>query len=84
MYGTAVSDIHPALTIRERLQNLADENAKLRGLAKDMLKTIQVMDEEWHSLTDFTTMAEAAETYDFDAENAPEYEEKLRELGVDE
>ena len=59
------------------------ENAKLRELAKDMLKTIQVMDDEWHSLTDFTTMAEAAETYDFDAENAPEYEEKLRELGVD-
>ena len=33
MYGTAVNDIHPALTIRERLQNLADENAKLRELA---------------------------------------------------
>ena len=32
MYGTAVNDIHPALTIRERLQNLADENAKLREL----------------------------------------------------
>ena len=63
--------------------NLECENAKLRGLAKDMLKTIQVMDTEWHSLTDFTTMAEAAETYDFDAENAPEYEKKLRELGVE-
>ena len=48
-----------------------------------MLKTIRVMDEEWHSLADFTTMAEAAETYDFDAENAPEYEEKLRELGME-
>ena len=67
----------------QTIDRLARENAKLRELCRDMLKTIQVMDEEWHSLTDFTTMAEAAETYDFEAKNAPEYEEKLRELGVD-
>lgn len=38
MYGTAVNDIHPVLTRRERLQNLADENAKLRGLCADFYK----------------------------------------------
>lgn len=37
MYGTAVNDTRPVLTRRERLQNLADENAKLRELALMML-----------------------------------------------
>ena len=40
MYGTAVNDIHPALTIRERLQNLADENAKMRNLLTDILSYV--------------------------------------------
>ena len=30
MYGTVVNDMHPVLTKQERLQNLTDENVKLR------------------------------------------------------
>lgn len=37
MYGTVVNDIHPVLTRREVLQNLADENAKLRDALKALM-----------------------------------------------
>lgn len=37
MYGSVVNDIQPVLTRQERLQNLADENAKLRELVLCLL-----------------------------------------------
>ena len=44
MYETAVNDTHPVLTMRERLQNLADENVKLRTLCRDMYLVVELMD----------------------------------------
>lgn len=43
MYGTAVNDTHPVLTMRERLQNLADENAKLREAVATAIKVQAVL-----------------------------------------
>ncbi len=68
MYGTAVNDIHPVLTRRERLQNLADENAKLRELCEDMLDCIEIRNAFERPPT--TEMCE-------------EFADRMRELGVE-
>lgn len=45
MYGTATNDIHPVLTEQEKLQNLADENAKLRTQLADAIESAGRMEE---------------------------------------
>lgn len=47
---SCINDTHPVLTMRERLHNLADENAKLRELVQDMWDFFCVVpDDEPHA-----------------------------------
>lgn len=50
MYGTVVNDMHPVLTERERLQNLASENAKLRKENDTLTRRIDELCMEVESL----------------------------------
>jgi precorrin-2 methylase len=61
MYGTVVNDMHPVLTERERLQNLASENAKLREMVAQALQIINhvnvVMAGDWSKYSTVMSMA---------------------------
>lgn len=74
MYGTTVNDMNPVLTEREMLHNLADENAKLQRVCKEMHDHIKescdICDEDYCSSWDEDNECCIFDTY-------------MRELGIE-
>lgn len=88
MYGTAVNDMHPVLTERERLQNLADENAKLRTQLADVTESVGRVEERCAKLREYAAKAWSlfirhGAVHACDLSEVDAVRDGLRELGIE-
>jgi hypothetical protein len=82
MYETAANDIHPVLTRRERLQNLADENVKLRELLSGVGYLLFALDVDYCVACPRDSISHPCPVYTIKGGECL-YKRDMRELGID-